>query len=270
VNLKDVQVSDKKIKDLKGAFKMPEYTETKSRSVDSASSTLGPLSNETEILIVQNILDGPLHISDLNLSLEPRECWEINMTINRDKVANSRNLRQAILKGYLITLSEREYEEQLEKEQIRQLQSMLPQENYKGSDISIDIDTGERLSRRTQKRTVVSEEELIEQLDQLNNPFIYAKKYKEAKEELGVDPHEFSEMVKRGEIRQGNRGRRFKVGSETYNAWRDTKSRATVLESDPQGYETVGRKAPMYNINRDYTGGEDDFAEQIDMTSDLR
>jgi len=164
----------------------------------------------------------------------------------------------------------------MEKQYTEEMKSMYSQDDSTPRGRNIDIDLDDPNAGQSRGRKQVTEQDaanIIEQLDQINNPIVYARKYKELADQENVDPYEFSQMVKEGAFIGGRRGRKMKVNmAQVYDPLRDTATNATYLDAGRDQSDIGATKTKMYNLNRDLAPEFEDNGpvENIDLADDFK
>lgn len=235
-----------------------------------SANFLSDLKNDDFELFVQNILPGPLLISDMDdLTLQPFEPVDLSWH-DQKKLKASMGLRAAVRKRFLRIIDADEYEEQREIFEERAANEyddhMLELEE---STIALDVDEIDLASGKSSYKKAGEDrraESRRRRREAMNDPEYYAKKYAEASERHGIDdPEMFKEMVDNQEITVDHRGRKVKSVDEydPEEYARSNNDQAPVLTRDSIPDEPAPRRRRQATTVE--PDGDMDEVESIDL-----
>lgn len=240
-----------------------------------------PAYQEPPSTIVQNISEGYVCISDLNLTFGPFEIQDLNH-IPQEQLDRSINLRTTLRKGLLQKISLSEYDRILDKQIAReQKAASQAREQRRRSMVQVDEDIkfdAEIVDLNSSN--VTHNSEAISTKGYANDPTTYAMAYAQAKEEARrygetLDPEDFAQRISKN---PGILNKYLTVSSNNGVASGDlNRGRATVIMPPDEFGGTSVAQMNMTNFNRDQriAGNTnegisflDGTAEEIDLALD--
>jgi len=242
-------------------------------------------------LIIQNVLGGPLVLTDIGdviLYSGETYMWDLNPEDER-KLKRSVSLRKAIRNNLIRQLNASQYEVELEREELRTIEEERNKEAELSrldlnDNISLDVDRID-LTREASRNPRGSRKRVAQNISK--DPVLYAKMQAQMRvQNPDLSPHEFAEMIEQDPKLLERLAYQAEQGYSPFQG----SGRATIAHPDGHG-GTSASQVEFGNFARDghltghgtmqnaYAhqgyrdsfrdeGNYDDFAEELDLGGD--
>lgn len=255
-------------------------------SMTQANTPAPAESTTPERFIIQNVTQGHHCITDLSITLEPFQVYDLSW----DKtgfVQNSNDLRHSLRKGYVQRISPEEWDEIIMAEEAREQEEAYKAESQRNNRTVVEMD-GRMVDAESLNLNASdsgrNHQALVSTQGHANDPATYAASFREARSEAKnrgytLTAADFANQVASNDGRLPTRFAKNNFGRNQSSSTSGDPNRGIATVSTPDGF----RKMPMTNFNRDnsiagsdayltaydtaaFQGGQ--VAESIDLGSD--